>query len=111
MSLYGRRIAMASGGRLGGLASGEFRGHYTKLPSIGLHDALARHVPNWRAMRQHGLEAGDVGEHGEALAEAIEARLRTGRPLAAAEWVEDQEAALGRKLAQAKRGPKPKARV
>ena len=56
--------------------------------------ALARHVPNWRAMLRHGLEAGAIGAEGEALAEAIEARLRTGRPLAAEAWILEQEAGL-----------------
>jgi len=70
--------------------------------------ALGRHVRNWRAMLRHGLEAGDLDPDGEAAAEAIEARLRTGRPLAAAEWIEQQEAALGRNLAPRKPGRKAK---
>ena len=70
--------------------------------------ALGRHVPNWRAMLRHGLEAGGAGAAGEAVAKAIEARLRTGRPLAAAEWIAQQESATGRRMAPAKRGPKPK---
>jgi putative transposase len=70
--------------------------------------ALNAHVPNWRAMLRHGAELGDAGDEAEALTEAIEARLRTGRPLAAKEWVAQQEAALGRPLAPQKRGPKPK---
>jgi putative transposase len=70
--------------------------------------ALGRHVPNWRAMLRHGVESGDAGEPGEATAEAIDARLRTGRPLAARAWIADQECALGRTLAPAKRGPKPR---
>ena len=40
-----------------------------------------------------------VGAEGEALAEAIEARLRTGRALGSAEWVAQQEAALHKTLA------------
>jgi len=71
--------------------------------------ALGAHVPNWRAMLRHGLEAGEVGAEGERLAEAIEARLRTGRPLAAEAWVKGQESGLGRRLGPAKRGPKPRA--
>lgn len=70
--------------------------------------ALKAHVPNWRAMLRHGAELGDSGEAGEAVAEAIEARLRTGRPLGAREWLARQEALLGRPLAPRKRGPKPK---
>lgn len=72
--------------------------------------ALGAHIRNWRAFLRHGAELGDAGRDGEALAEAIEARLRTGRPLGADEWVEAQEAALGRPLRPGKRGPKPKAR-
>ena len=65
-------------------------------------------MPNWRAMLRHGLDAGGAGEPGEAVSEAIEARLRTGRPLAADEWIAAQEAATGRALAPRKRGPKPR---
>lgn len=71
--------------------------------------ALGQHVRNWPAMLRHGLEASDVGAPGASLAEAIEARLRTGRPLAAPAWIADQAAALGRPLAKAKPGPKPTA--
>jgi putative transposase len=73
--------------------------------------ALARHVPNWRAMLRHGLEAAEIAADGEALAEAIGARLRTGRPLGRTAWIAAQEAALARPLSPAKRGPKPKASV
>lgn len=71
--------------------------------------ALDRVVPNWRAMLRHGLEAGAVGAEGENVAEAIEARLRTGRPLAAEEWIEQQEKATGRILRRQRPGPKRKA--
>ena len=37
--------------------------------------ALTQHVPRWRAMLRHGLEAGEVTEAGEAVAQAIETRL------------------------------------
>ena len=70
--------------------------------------ALGKHVRNWRAMLRHGAELGDAGAEGEALAEAIEARLRTGRPLASDEWLARQEAALGRALRPQTRGPKRK---
>ena len=73
--------------------------------------ALGAHVRNWHAMLRHGLEASNPGPEGEAVAAAIEARLRTGRPLAAEQWIADQEAALGRTLAPARRGPKPKTRT
>lgn len=69
--------------------------------------ALGRHVRNWRAMLRHGAEFGDADAVGEAMAEAIEARLRTGRPLAADEWIARHEAELGRPLRPQKRGPKP----
>ena len=70
--------------------------------------ALGRHVRNWRAMLRHGLEAGDLGPEGEAVAEAIEGRLRTGRPLARAAWVGAREAELERPLAPRKAGRKPR---
>lgn len=70
--------------------------------------ALGGHVRNWRALLRHGAELGDAGAAGEALAEAIEARLRTGRPLAAADWVARQEADLDRPLARRRPGPRPK---
>jgi putative transposase len=69
--------------------------------------ALGRHVRNWRALLRHGVELADASAEAEALAGAIEARLRTGRPLAAEEWIASQEAALNRPLAPRKRGPKP----
>ena len=43
--------------------------------------ALGQHVPNWRAMLEHGLEAGEMDE-------AIEASMRTGRPLGSKSWRE-----------------------
>src|SRR5690606_36142244 len=68
--------------------------------------ALGRHVRNWRALLRHGLEAGDLGPEGEAAAEAIEARLSTGRPLAEAEWIAQREAETGRPLAPRRPGRK-----
>lgn len=70
--------------------------------------ALGQQVRNWRALLRHGLEAGELDPGGEAVAEAIEARLRTGRPLAASDWIAAQEAATGRTLARRKPGPKGK---
>lgn len=70
--------------------------------------ALGAHVPDWRAMLRHGLEAGGASEEGQRVVEAIEARLRTGRPLAAPDWIARQETALARPLAPAKRGRKPR---
>ncbi len=66
--------------------------------------ALGAHVPNWRAMLRHGLAAGGIGSEGEEIAERIEARLRTGRALAADEWVAEQEAVLHRALAPRRPG-------
>jgi len=68
--------------------------------------AMGAPVPNWRAMLRYGAELGDAGEAAEVLAEAIEARLRTGRPLGAEEWITRQEKALDRPLAPQQRGPK-----
>ena len=64
--------------------------------------ALGQHVANWRALLWVGLEAMDD----LASAHEIEARSRTGRPLATPEWIADAEAAMDRKLAPQKRGPK-----
>jgi putative transposase len=64
--------------------------------------ALGRHVKNWRALLRIGLEAMDD----LASAEEIEARIRIGRPLASPEWIAAAEAAMNRKLAPQKRGPK-----
>jgi putative transposase len=71
--------------------------------------ALGAHVRNWRAMLRHGLEAGALapGGAGEALAARIEARLRTGRPLADVAWIAAREEELGRSLSPGRRGPKP----
>lgn len=48
----------------------------------GLTDiaALARHVPNWRAMLARGLEAGDEEER-------ISAAIKAGRPVGEADWL------------------------
>jgi len=70
--------------------------------------ALGTYVRNWKPMLRHGLETADLAPEREAAAQAIEAHLRTGRPLAAQDWIAAQEAALDRKLAPAKRGRKPK---
>lgn len=66
--------------------------------------ALGAHVGNWQAMLTIGLEAMD--DPG-AVAE-IEARTRTGRPLAEPEWIAEMETRIARKLGPMKRGPKPK---
>jgi len=69
---------------------------------------LSRHVPNWRAMLRHGVEAGELTATGEAIVQAVEARLNTGRPLAVPEWIADHEVRLGRHLSPQRPGPKPK---
>ena len=69
--------------------------------------ALGQHVRNWHAMLSHGLGAGELGPAGEAVAEAIEARLRTGRALADSEWITQQEERIGRPIAPRKPGRKP----
>ena len=66
--------------------------------------ALGQHVHNWRALLRVGLEAADSAES----IEEIEARIRTGRPLATPEWIAEAEARMERKLGPAKRGPKGK---
>ena len=67
--------------------------------------ALGRFIRNWRAFLRIGAEAMDD----LATVDDIEARMRTGRPLASPEWIADAEAAMNRKLGPAKRGPKPRA--
>ncbi|MEO5578552.1 MAG: hypothetical protein ABIR25_05820 [Sphingomicrobium sp.] len=68
-------------------------------------------MPNWRAMLAHGAELGEASAEAERLAEAIEARLRAGRPLATDAWVAAHEAALDRLLAPQRRGPKTRCPV
>jgi len=72
----------------------------------GLTDlaALAGMFRNWRAMLRHGLEAGDLSPEQDA---AIEAHMRTGRPLGDAAFVARLESETGRTLARQKPGPKP----
>ncbi len=65
---------------------------------------LGQHVPNWRAMLEVGLVAMDE----TATIAEIEARTRTGRPLASPEWIAAAERNINRKLGPAKRGPKPR---
>jgi len=66
--------------------------------------ALGRYVRRWRKYLRHGVNMADD----LASADEIEARMRTGRPLADAEWITEMEERIDRKLAPAKRGPKPK---
>ncbi|MDZ4306528.1 transposase [Allopontixanthobacter sp.] len=89
-------------------AKSHIQGGRTRLDPLTDMEALAGTAPNWQAMLRHGLGAGGVGAEGEAVAEAIEARLRTGRPLAADEWIKRQEAAIGQRLRPFRRGPKPR---
>ena len=88
-------------------AKSHIAGRRTKRDPLTDVAHLGAHVPNWRAMLRHGLAAGGVSNVGEAVIEAIEARLRTGRLLGAEAWIAEQEARTGRQLQAAKRGPKP----
>lgn len=90
-------------------AQSHIKGRRLQHDPLTDQDALAGAASNWSAMLRLGLEAGASGADGEAVSEAIEARLRTGRPLAAAEWIAHQEAATGRSMRPAKPGPKAKA--
>jgi len=87
-------------------AKSHTQGRRTRFDPLTDMAALTDAVPNWRAMLRHGLEAGGVDAQGEAVADAIEARLRTGRPHAAEEWIARQERATGVRLRPQKRGPK-----
>lgn len=71
--------------------------------------ALNAAMPNWCALLRYRLDESEIGEDGEAIAETIETRLRTGRSLAAEDWIARQEERLGRRLRPRKRGPKPQA--
>lgn len=73
------------------------RAHVDGRPD-GLTDieALARHVPNWRAMLARGLEAADEDVR-------IEATLRSGRPLGAEAWLKAQGDRLGTSAFPARR--------
>lgn len=68
--------------------------------------ALGKHVRRWRNYLKLGVNAAAD----PASAEEIEARLRTGRPLAEPEWIAEMEERIDRKLAPARRGPKPRAK-
>lgn len=87
-------------------ARSHIEGRRTPLDPLTDLDALRGATPNWRAMLRHGLEAGGVDGSGEAVAESIEARLRTGRPLAAGQWIARQEKAMNRPLRPARPGRK-----
>lgn len=55
------------------------------------------------------LQIGRLAMDETAPIAEIEARIRTGRPLASPEWIAHAEHAIARTLTPAKRGPKPKA--
>lgn len=69
--------------------------------------ALTQHVRNRRAYWRDGAALADADVAAEALVEAIEQRLRTGRPLAAEQWIAEQEQRSGRTIAKRRPGPKP----
>lgn len=73
----------------------------------GLTDiaALADVHANWRAMLRDGWQASELPDE---TVRAIEASLRTGRPLGPAGFVEGLEALTGRTLQKAKPGPRRK---
>ena len=91
-------------------AKSHAQGRRARIDPLTDMTALKGAASNWRAMLRHGLAVGDLASSGDEEAEAIEARLRTGRPLAAEEWIARQENAMSRKLRPAKRGPKARAR-
>jgi putative transposase len=62
-------------------AASHIAGRRTRDDPLTDVEALAVHVPNWRAMLRLGVEAGELAGDGLAIAEAIETRLRTGRLL------------------------------
>ena len=61
---------------------------------------LLDRVPDWKAFLREGLDSDDL--------EAIRAHERTGRPLGGTKFLARLEKRLGRTLAKAKPGPKPK---
>ena len=65
--------------------------------------ALSGLYRNWRALMREGLEAGDLPSGQEA---AIEAHVRTGRPLGDEAFIARLERETGRTLARQKPGPK-----
>lgn len=69
-------------------------------------EALRSAAPNWKAMLRHGPDAGGVSQEGGDMAEIIETRLKTGRPVAAEDWIAAQEERVGRRLRPHKPGPK-----
>ncbi len=86
-------------------AASHIAGKLVKTDPLTDVGALGQHVRRWRTMLRVGLEAGDSKED-DAV---IEARIRTGRPLASPEWIAEAEAAMRRTLSPQRRGPKPKA--
>lgn len=70
--------------------------------------ALAGHVRNWRAYKRHGAALADADAQAEACADAIEARMRTGRPLASDDWIREQERISGRTMRKRTPGPSAK---
>ena len=66
--------------------------------------ALSAHVRNWRAYWRHGANLADADPQAEEIIEAIEQRLRTGRPLAAEHWIAKQEARTAPPWLSASRG-------
>jgi putative transposase len=88
-------------------ARSHLAGRRTKDDPLTDVGALGAHVRNWRALLRVGLEAMDD----PATINAIEARFRTGRPLATPDWIADKEALMVRSLSPMKRGPKARKEV
>ena len=82
------------------------RAHISGKPD-GVTDtaALGEVHANWRTMLRDGWQASELSD---AAAIAIEASLRTGRPLGPTQFVERLEHLTGRALQKAKPGPKRK---
>lgn len=72
--------------------------------------ALSAHIRTWRSYWRHGPDLSDASPEAQAIVEAIEQHLRTGRPLGDADWIADQEDRTGLTLARQKPGPKGKGR-
>lgn len=70
--------------------------------------ALAGVHRNWGAMLRGDAEAGDADAAAET---AMEAAMRSGRPLGDEAFVEQREAASGRALKRGKPGPSPRAGI
>jgi putative transposase len=91
-------------------AASHIAGRRTRDDPLTDVEALAVHVPNWRAMPRRGRRL--ASWLGTAWRSPRRSRPGcTGRLLGTEEWIARQENALARKLTPAKRGPKPQPRI